>query len=269
MSKKYLVKHVGIGDLIFFCGTILFNHKKGDTIEFCLSKEILGMYRENSQDYEKFCYEYVKYFLNDYEIKILPNESESNYNWIVDYDLFNKIINNAEVLNQIKNKLNIQKTKYENYLVLFTKVRDLDKTNYFSVCDHFYDYINKFDGKIILLGEKNIIYKGEYAIHGKNKIYSIYDDCINKISEDKIIDLTTSVYDFKNFSLENILNDMSIISNSEKTFIFGGGGFFCLSLFTNKLVSLTNNLYKSAFYSKENLQIFDENEEFRKNLSYL
>ena len=66
--KKYLISVLGIGDLIFFCGTILLNHKKGETIEIHLSKNILKLYRDNSNEYEKFCYEYIKYFLEDYNL---------------------------------------------------------------------------------------------------------------------------------------------------------------------------------------------------------
>ena len=114
----------------------------------------------------------------------------------------------------------------------------------------------------ILLGEKEIKYTGEYAIHGKNLIYSIYDHCVKNIKPEKIIDLTTNSYDFSGASLSNILKDCNIISNSTETYVFGGGGFFCLSLFTNKLVSLTNDEYKNIFYSDNNPRIFSDINEF-------
>ena len=104
--KKYLISVLGIGDLIFFCGTILLNHKKGETIEIHLSKNILKLYRDNSNEYEKFCYEYIKYFLEDYNLKILSNPTDTNYVFEISSDICQKVINNDEVRIIIQNKLN-------------------------------------------------------------------------------------------------------------------------------------------------------------------
>jgi len=260
--KKYLISVLGIGDLIFFCGTILLNHKKGETIEIHLSKNILKLYRDNSKEYEKFCYEYIKYFLEDYNLKILSDPAETNYVFEISSDLCQKVINNDEVRIIIQNKLNNTQSKYNNYIVIFTKVRDLNYDNFISSSKDFFNKINNFSGNIILLGEQEIKYTGEYAIHGKNLIYSIYDHCVKNIKPEKIIDLTTNSYDFSGFSLSNILKDCNIISNSTETYVFGGGGFFCLSLFTNKLVSLTNDMHKNIFYSNNNPRIFSDINKF-------
>jgi hypothetical protein len=266
MNKKYLINNLGIGDLIFFCITILNNHKKGDLIEICLSKNTIKLFRD--EQYEKFCYEYLNFFLDDFEVKILYDESTTNHTWVVDYNVVRDIILNNEIFTKIKNKFIIQHNKYGDYLVVFTKVRELDKKIYLNISEDFYEHLNKFDGKIILLGEQEILYSGEYAIHGENKIYTIYQDCISKIKKDKLIDLTMDKYEFNNFSIESIIKDISIISNSNKTFIFGGGGFFCLSLFTNKLVSLTNEKYKKSFSSENNQKIFSSPNEFKKYLTH-
>jgi hypothetical protein len=194
--KKYLINVLGIGDLIFFCGTILLNHKKGETIEIHLSKNILKLYRDNSNEYEKFCYEYIKYFLEDYNLKILSNPTDTNYVFEISSDICQKVINNDEVRIIIQNKLNNTQSKYDNYIVIFTKVRDLNYDNFINSSKDFFNKINNFSGNIILLGEQEIKYTGEYEIHGKNLIYSIYDHCVKNIKPEKIIDLTTILVGF-------------------------------------------------------------------------
>ena len=130
--KKYLINNLGIGDLIFFCGTILLNHKRGETIEIHLSKEIIKLYRNNSMEYEKFCYEYIKYFLEDYNLKILSNPTDTNYVFEISADICQKVINDDEVRVIIQNKLNNTQSNYDNYIVIFTKVRDLNYDKYYS-----------------------------------------------------------------------------------------------------------------------------------------
>lgn len=264
MSKKYLIKNLGIGDLIFFCGTILSEHEENETIEYFLSKDILRLYRENSEEYETFCHEYIKYFLSNYNLIPLTDKSQTNFVWTVDYLRDNKILNTNLIVDSIQKKLSGYKNKIDEdkYLVIFTKARDLDISLFSKVSSIFFQSINNFDGKIVLLGEREIVYSGEYAIHGKNKIYSIYNDCIRNIDNKKIIDLTTNNFSFKEFSLTKILEDCTIISESEQTYIFGGGGFFCLSIFTDKLVSLTNDTYKNAFNTERNKNLFSNVDEF-------
>ena len=266
MDRKYLVSNIGIGDLIFFCCSIILNHKITDTIEVKLSKNTLKVYRENSTDYKVFCEEYIKYFLSDYTVNFLSEDTPTNYNWEIDPDLYDKIFQNNLVIGKIKDKLNLQNNDYKDCIVIFTKIRDLHSSLFSIISEDFFNYINQSNKKVILLGEKEIKYSNEYSIHGKEKIYSIYERCINNIQKDKLIDLTTDIYEFNNFSLNSILNDINIINNSSETYVFGGGGFFCLSLFTGKLKSLTNSEYKTHFHSKYNQYIVSNTNEFIKNI---
>ncbi len=266
MNRKYLVNNIGIGDLIFFCCSIILNHETNEIIEVKLSKTTLKDYRGNSSSYELFCQEYIKYFLSDYTVNFLSDNSVTNYNWELHPDLYDRIFQNDLVIEKIKNKLNLNKNDYKDCIVIFTKIRDLHSSLFLTISQDFFNHINQTDKKIILLGEKEVNYGNEYSFHGKEKIYSIYNSCINNIDKEKLIDLTINTYEFNDFSLNNILNDINIINNSSKTYVFGGGGFFCLSLFTGKLISLTNNEYKKQFHSKYNQNIFSEMNEFTKNL---
>lgn len=264
MKLRYRINNIGIGDLIFFCLYIIDKHEIGDTVEYCLSSSCIEQYRNNSQSYEKFCKSFISYFLSGFNLKII-SESDVNFNWSPDYDYLRNIISKPSLTNYIFNKLSIKSkdNNFKNHIVIFTKVRDLDYDNYKSVSYQFFEYINKLDRQIVLLGEKQLKYEGEYLIHGNTKIYSIYQDCIKYVKQDKLIDMTKSLYDFDDFSLENILKDYSFICNSYQTFIFGGGGFFCLSLFTNRLFSLTNKSYESYFNFQKDKNIFSNIDEFK------
>jgi hypothetical protein len=269
MDRKYHIANLGIGDLIFFCGEILFNHKNGDTIKIYLSKDILNIYKGNySHQYELFCMQYIKYFLSEYDVVFLSNKNETNYDIILSIEeFFKKILSNDSVVSNIKQKLQIKPIEYNDYIVIFTKIRGLSIDVYNSISNHFFEYINKLDKKIILLGEKNLVFGYEYNQIGHSNIYTIYEDCINKINNKNLIDLTNSTYE--KYDLNNILNDINIISKSNQTFIFGGGGFFCLSLFTEKLISLVSNNVGSFLHTKNNKNIFDDKNQFINFISKL
>ena len=127
---------------------------------------------------------------------------------------------------------------------------------YFS--EKFFNYINSLDTKIILIGEKTVKYSGEYAILGKNIVYSLYDEYVKNIPTDKIIDLTNDDYSPNNISLENIINDLTLISNSKSMIMIGCGGFFCTSLFTDKLLSINDGTVFSQFRVESNKQVFND-----------
>jgi hypothetical protein len=54
-----------------------------------------------------------------------------------------------------------------------------------SFSEKFFKHINSLDTKIMIIGEKTVKYSGEYAILGKNKVYSLYDEYIKNM-EDKV-----------------------------------------------------------------------------------
>lgn len=261
MERKYHVANMGIGDLIFFCGEIISTHGKGDTIEIYLSRDILNTYRgEQAHQYGLFCMEYIRYFLSDYKVAFLSDKDQPNCNIELSPTLYQKILSNDEAVGAIKRKLGSSSSDLEDHVVVFTKVRALHVDVYNSISGHFFDYLNGLDKKIILLGERSVEYGYEYAQHGKNLIYTIYDDCVSRIHGDFVVDLTSPAY--QQFNLNGILNDVGIISKSNQTFVFGGGGFFCLSLFTEKLVSLVGGGVGRFFHTRNNTNIFDDASQF-------
>jgi hypothetical protein len=59
---------------------------------------------------------------------------------------------------------------------------------------------------------------------------------------------------------------MNLIYNSKQTIMIGRGGFFCLSLPTNKLISLHGEGYSSILSNINNQGIFLDSTKFFKNL---
>jgi hypothetical protein len=260
---NYRVQNIGLGDLIFFSTFILNNHEKNTTIGVNLSKKVLEEFRNNSNNYKKFCFDLLKIILKDFIIKEVDDNPK--------YTIWNSstisptYFYNEKILSEIKNNLlstELEKIETNNYIVLFTKVRDLRKIEYQNIHKSLYEYLNNYDKKIILIGEQKVLYNKEYKIHGENMIYSLYDDYIEYINPSKIIDLTKKTFDFDDFSITNFLSDFKLINNSFFTIVFGGGGFFCSSLFTGKLLSLTNKNYESIYKSKSFPNIFSDNNNF-------
>jgi hypothetical protein len=260
MENKYLVKSVGIGDLIFFCASMIHRHKKLEKFGVKISNEVLEKYVERSNEYEIFCKDFIKYFLSDYDVSFLSNNEETNSDWVANIALFDQYLSDDVVKSTIKKKLNIYNKNFGDYIVIVTKVRGLDSGIYELISSNFFSNINRISDKIFLLGERKIIYGEEYSYHGKNLIYTIYDDCVHKLQNDKVIDLTSESYIHHKYSLHSILEDISLIFNSKHTFILGGGGFFCLSLFSDKLISLVNWDGKKYFRNFE--KIFSDIKEF-------
>jgi len=268
-TPRYVLRCIGIGDLILFCSFVMKHHKKGSTIKIRLDQKILQNFRNNSEEYKNFCLEFIQYILDDYIIHILDNNDDLinyiHYIWDHNYlNLYKNVINNQIIVDHIKNKFVTDQNIYSDfkYLVLFTKVRNLNFKTYKNISPEFFQILNKTNYKFILLGERDVEYKGEYAIHGETQIYSLYQDYINNLNSDRIIDLTEKNYEFSGFSVKNIVHDMNLISNSEGTIIFGGGGFFCLSLFTSKLISLTNPSIQTIFNPTNAQNIFSQSEHF-------
>jgi hypothetical protein len=236
-----------------------------------LNDFVLNRYRNGSQMYKIFCFNYIKYILSDYVILEFENSDEPNAKWEISTHYIDRILTNHQVRNLFKLKFSsgLINKKYYNHIVLFTKVRDYDKNNYNLISKKFYNKINEIENKIILIGERKIVYNEEYKQHGENKIYSLYDDFMTNINHNKIIDLTQEGYTENNFNLESIINDLTLISNSKQIIMVGNGGFWCTSLFTDKLLSLSSNTITQAFDSEFEKQIFFDSNKFINTINYV
>jgi hypothetical protein len=190
--------------------------------------------------------------------------------WEINLHYVERILTNSDIRGLFKTKFSsgLLTNQYSNYVVLFTKVRDYHRDNFKVMSNKFYEKLNLINSKIILLGERNVHYDGEYRHHGENKIYSLYYDYIKNINSEKIIDLTQEDYTESNFNLDSIINDLTLISNSKQMIMIGNGGFWCTSLFTDKLISLSSNTVTQPFVSEFDKQIFFDFNKFINAIFY-
>jgi hypothetical protein len=259
MVYEYNLKHIGLGDLTFFCGEMILKLQKDDVLKVKIDEVTLNLYRNNSKEYKEFCIQYIKYVLSDYNVMEYDSKNNSTLlGWEIKSDSVIEMLNNDKVKNIVKDRFSSGKLKYDstNCVILFTKVRDYHVSSYELISKEFWDKLNSIDTKYILLGERKIKYEGEYSIHGKELIYSLYDDYIQNIDSDKLIDLTENDFNAENINLENIINDLTLVSKSKKIVMIGGGGFFCTSLFTDKLISLYRDDLSNSFVNEVDKQIF-------------
>jgi hypothetical protein len=241
---------------------------KEDTLVIKISEKALVSYKNNSESYKNFCFDYIKYILKDYLVIECQLNEEMDVQWSFNSDFSNRMLSDKDIREHFKTKFSsgIINNDYSNYIILFTKVRDYERAGYELFSKEFFNIINNLNTKIILLGEKNVHYGTEYLIQGKNKIYSLYDDYIKNIHNEKLIDLTKDDYTEDNICVENVINDLTLISNSKNIIMIGGGGFWCTSLFTDKLISLNNEDTIRKFNHELNHQIFDSVEDFLKRI---
>jgi hypothetical protein len=258
ITYKYDLTFIGLGDLTFFCGEMLIRMTKEDTLMININDITLDNYRDGSKSYKKFCIDYVKFLLSDYNVIECEPNIETDRRWELNIDYIDRMFSEPNVRNILKSKFSNKtvETFDSNYVVLFTKVRDYNRVFFDSISKQFYSKLNSIDSKILLIGEKKVQYTGEYKKLGSNTVYSLYNDFIENIDSDKIIDLTQNNFAPNNINLENILHDLSIISNSKNIIMIGCGGFFCTSLFTDKLLSLSNENVCRQFKCELNNQVF-------------
>jgi hypothetical protein len=265
---KYNLSNIGLGDLTFFCGEMLFKLNKDDILKVKIDKKTLVSFRDDSESYKNFCFDYIKYILSDYLVVECEANEEVDVRWSFNSDYNHKMLSNKDVRQFIKTKFSsgIINDDHSNYIILFTKVRDYNRSNYELFSKELFKILNNLNTKIILLGEKNVHYDSEYSFHGKDVIYSLYDDYIKNIQNEKILDLTKDDYVADNINVESIINDLTLISNSKKIIMIGGGGFWCTSLFTDKLISLNNEETIRKFNHELNHQIFESVDDFLKKI---
>jgi len=207
-----------------------------DEIHVSLDKNILIKYRETfDEDFYLKYYDIMKLIFINNKIIISDNQDYESIDLIslknrfslnIKYSIIDHIINN-------KNKYNFE------YITLSTKVLNaLDKNEYEKNKYQFFNTLNKYNNKIILLGEQNIKICNEYTIH---KTYSIYDDCIkylNNYIDNTILD-TGLVND-----IEHLLESFDILNKSKLNIFISCAGISVISLYTsNNIIGLTLDNY--------------------------
>jgi hypothetical protein len=229
MENKFISQSPGIGDIIVLKSYInqFFNNSK-DKIYIDYNKDHIRTWRDNVDEYYPFLIKLANFILpNDYIIveEGLEGGKQIDTATIVDY--YKRLSSDRFKVIDMYHK-NIEKDSGK--IILHTKVRGLYNHDYNRIKDGFYKILNESKNQIIVLGEKEIEYGREYAIHTNRIIYSIYSDIINNIDSNKIIDLTVPRLGITTPDFDKLADDIKLMSNY-KNIVFGIGGTLLLALY--------------------------------------
>lgn len=227
---------VGIGDMICYRGLtnpFLSQYKKIN-INLCLS--LLDEFKpDNKNENIIFLENIAKLIFKDEKYNIIFNYNDKH----VDTYVFQKETNtHCKIPNLINDFCNEKKIIDDDYIVVTTKARGINREQFLSRKQIFCDVLNDLSKKykIVLVGEKIVEMNKEYQHHGSHFIFSIYNDIIDSL-ENNIIDLTIPALGITIPNIENLKKDCSIMNHAKKVITFGVGGNFSIAMTVSNVAS--------------------------------
>jgi hypothetical protein len=157
------------------------------------------------------------------------------------------------------------------YLVINVKIRNYPKFYHSLHLPNLIQYLNLFNGKIVLVGDRSIDYhkNTEYAGHESSR-YSIYAQLISAIKPSRILDLTQENL-MHEPNLEKFMYEYSLVKNADEVIQIGVSGSYLISLLLNpktkvvvandswewlaKECSQNRTIFRNYYHLIENIQI--------------
>lgn len=138
-------------------------------------------------------------------------------------------------------------TPLEPYICVNTKVRQYSRSRFLTIKDSLLSVLANLPTKVAIVGEKVVEQNVEYAIHGDDVIYSIYN-YLMELPQDKIIDLTVPALGLSTPDLATLRKDCYIMAQSRCVVNIGYGGNLSLSGSVAKNVNLIgpNQIYEGV-----------------------
>lgn len=224
---------IGLGDLIYTKAMFdsILNHFSEIRIKF--HREIIEFYKIN-HDYNKFLDEMGALLFSNPPY-VLTSESGIPFYGLVTICQEHNITPTKPNLSQILCKgesLNLG----EEYIAIATKSRYLDRQYFDQRAPSFWQAMNKIAQKykIVILGEKVVEFNSGYAEMGSNAVYSIYNDIMNNLPHDRLIDLTVPALGQTAPQLLKIQQDCLIMNEAKYVITLGIGGGFCMATAVSK-----------------------------------
>lgn len=227
----------GIGDNII--ARMIFDSCKHqyDEIRISHNQNIVKIWKENNRDHINF--------LNDIG-NLLFNEKPYHFDRSqhVPIQTFDAIKKCSPIV-----KPNLQHllckgksiTSNDEYICITTKVRMISKNNFLPLSIQLWRVLKLLSKryKIVIMGERRI---EEFSIYrrsmSENITYSIYDQIIANVPEDRIIDLTVPTLGIVAPKLSNIQQDGLIMKQAKFVVCFGNGGNLWHAIATaNKIIA--------------------------------
>jgi hypothetical protein len=126
----------------------------------------------------------------------------------------------------------------QEYIVITTKIRYIDRPSLDKIIPDFWRALNKLSSKykIVIMGEREVEMCPDYLGHGINQIYGIYDEMIQNINPDSVIDLSIPALGITSPTLSQIQQDCLIMSEAKFVITLGIGGNFCMAMAVANLI---------------------------------
>lgn len=120
----------------------------------------------------------------------------------------------------------------EEYIVITTKIRHFRKCTFDSISSQLWKVLEQLSTryKIVVLGERAVEMRKEYQLpHLKDEIFGIYQNIMENIPNDRILDLTVPALGETVSDLRQIRQDCLIMREAKFVLTIGIGGNFCMS----------------------------------------
>jgi hypothetical protein len=268
---------IGLGDLIFLKAQLDGAKDRFDEIRISYDNHILQMYRNNNPGYIKFLNDIGELFFKEHPYKL--NIGQYPKQWPSDLCKRHNIPMILPKLQHLLCKgilLNIDR----EYIVITTKIRYISKSYYTSSINQmqFWHIMRQLSDryKIVIMGEKVVEMNKEYTENGHNVVYSIYNDIMREIPNDRILDLTIPALGVTSPTLNQIQQDCLIMSEAKFVISFGIGGNLQLSVAVANTVNFrcgayadTDMLYGESKTYDDSITTKDFNQFLSKLKSYI
>lgn len=238
----------GIGDLLHLKQLLDDCKHNYSNIDIGLDHNIIRTHKPNYDEYFSFINLLFLKLFSEYPYNIKYNIDCQTYNPIS----FSENYSICPAIPNLESYLCQSNVEYmeKDYIVVLTKIRGFDYANYLEIKKQFIDLLNKISikNKIILVGERLIGMNPEYLIHGKNKIYSLYEDLKNNVNyyEDKTIEELGSTSP----NIQKFYDDCTLLNKAKNVICLGSGGNVSMAMATSNIVNFFGNCEMEQFFSK-------------------
>lgn len=270
MLRRYKL-NLGIGDVIQAKSQLIDFVEAGNQVYVSPNLNVWQKYRNSDQQYLNFIFQFMKLTFTEPGFTVgLDQDCRNGHYSYIEFDGF--LPKTIDLTKQLVLPDGFGYDIKSPYIVMNSKIRGMDPHYYQSIKEEFLNILNRIDCKIVLMGEKQLSNHQEYIGLG-NEIYLIYNDLIDGLNPDKVIDLTIENLSIP--SMINIMNDCYIMNKAKTNITFGIGGSLTLSNSVGNCLALINKEsehYKSwetpisYIYNSKNHQLLTDFNLFNKEL---
>jgi hypothetical protein len=228
----------GIGDVILSNNLIGSIKDQYNIINIGPNNDIMRKYRNNDHKYYDFLLNFLSLFFSDNKKYMIHKNNNFQRFSIIDNILVNTKIPDDGLYNiKIANKLidlELPPISTDEYIVITTKVRGLPLYNLYikiykkQILETLKKCSKKY--KIVIIGDRGLPTSIEYKTIGNQRVYCIYNDLINELPQDRILDLTVNDTYIDVPDITKLIQDCTYMNKAKAVITIGYGGNFILAL---------------------------------------